>query len=717
MKDSNKFPDDVFLEATRLELTEEVFTGREQVMGVTIDGESSKDLDDAIFVQKREGGYLVQVSIADVTELITIDSAIYREAMQRVETNYFSGYNVPMLPNQLSENKLSLLENELRPTLTFWIELSHNLEVQQLTIGQTFLKSERKLSYPQVDEILDTNRDDRHYDLLTECFTLAQRLLDRRRKRGALAIYDLQHHLFTDEEGQILLLAGERANKGNLIIQELMILTNQTVAKFFARKDIPFLYRNHTIKQSTPERDEIIKQFNAALLNHTLLSTLSQRSALWFNRATYDPILKGHFGLNEAAYAHVTSPIRRLPDFINQYIIKAYISKQTIPYTHDSLVWLSEIMNMKMAQARDEKSDFLKEKAQARARFQVVHSNVRDMVHMDSNEFRLLLKQACRHALISDDFERALLTRFELNKIDVSYLHVILFESVGESDVWERLREKALSFAVTNPGYSSQLLHLLTQKGDITHCEVEVKEQPHGFLARIIGNLDGGKFSTRFFAAGVSKKEAQHKASYNFIISYLKNSLVTIDQTREPEIKDIAPINALSPEENFVGQLNDFCTGRPGWSMPGYQFMRSGPSHQPIITCECKLETPGGIITTIGIGTNKKIAKQLVSKNALSILSEKTLFYDSLTAKPDSEVQRNNYVSQLNELCQQNNWATPLYEFQQSGASHQPMFSCTVIIETPDGEKRFYGNGSSKKVAKQMASKGITNYELRITNP
>ncbi|GEM_PF-783007 len=712
MKDSNKFSDDIIIEAARLELTDEIFSTREEVIGITIDGETSKDLDDAIFVEKRENGYLVKVSIADVAGLIKVDSAIYREALQRVETRYFSGYNVPMLPPQLSENRLSLLENEMRPTLTFGMELNANLDVQQFTIQETFVKNQRQLGYGLVDEILDNKPDDPHYGLLSDCIALAERLLNKRRNRGALAIYDLQHLMFTDEEGQVLPLSGERANKGNLIIQELMILTNQTVARLFAKKDVPFLYRNHTVKQSTPERDEIIEQFNAALLNPTLLNTLSQRAALWFNRATYEPVLKGHFGLNEAAYTHVTSPIRRLPDLINQYIIKAYLTRRPIPQTHDNLVWLSEIVNMKMAQARDEKSEFLKEKAQAKARFQVVHATVKDMVNMDSNEFRLLLKQACRHALISDEFERAVLTRFEVNKIDVSYLYVILFESLGESEVWERLREKAMSFAAANPGYSSQLLHLLTQKGDITYIDVEVKDKQHGFLARIVANLDGGKFSTRYYAAGVSKKEAQHKASYNFINSYLKNSLVTVDQTREPEIKEIAPVNALSPEENFVGQLNDFCTGRAGWSMPSYQFTRSGPSHQPLITCDCKLETPGGPISAPGAGTNKKVAKQMASKSILMMLSEKALYFNNLSARPDAEIQRNNYISQLNEICQQNSWGAAVYEFEQSGLSHQPVFTCVVTVETPNGGKYTTGIGPSKKVAKQMAAKNLVKEKM-----
>lgn len=710
------FSAEILAEVSNVSLADVLATRQDDVIGVTIDGETSKDLDDAIYVEvTEEGGYNVQVSIADVAALVSPNSQLFAEALNRVQTQYRATHNIPMLPPELSEDQLSLLPDQQRPALTFDIQVSAGLDVQQIKIRETVLHSKRRFNYAEVDEIISHQPDDPDYALLVACNNLAQQLLEKRRTKGALAIYDLKQGIFTNEEGQVVPLDADRANKGNLIVQELMILTNQATANYFAEQDIPILFRNHTVKQSTPDRDEIIAQFNAAIINPTILDTLSNRSALWFNRATYDSVLKGHFGLNEVAYTHVTSPIRRIPDLINQQIIKSFITQQGSPYSRDGLTDLATGINEKITEMKDEKVEYFREKAAAKARHQAVNAHTERLLNMDSNDFRQVLKQVCRTGIMGEEFENALMIRFDTNTVDVSHLYIIFFEMVGDGGVWSRIRDRALLHANDNPGFNSQLLNLQTQKGNLSRYEIEIKQDDDGFIARVIASSNAGYFSTPVYAKGANKKDAQHRASYNFLVGYLDHSLVSPHETQEPSKANV--ISALenlgvrkndganNSEENYVGRLNEYCAGKNGWAMPQYAFEKSGPSHQPLITCECVLQTGHDPVTASGIGTNKKVAKQVAARNILEII-----FRDGVefAAEPPPGVppkQDTNHVGSMNELCQRHRWPMPTYDFEQSGPSHNPHFTCHITVQTDEGPVIITGEGSSKKVAKQSTAK------------
>lgn len=712
------FPKEISLEAISYELAPGKFQDRQLVSGATVDSPTSKDLDDAIFLKRRGQNYLVQVSIADVTALIPPNSLVFREALQRVETRYLRNKNIPMLPGILSENRLSLLENEIRPALTFEIEISPECAIENVMVWETLFHSRRRLSYARFDRIIASSKNDPDYDMLVECSNLAQLLLDQRRQKGALAIYDLKRRIFTTEEGIILPLSDERAHQANIVVQEFMILTNRAVAHLFAEKGIPLLYRNHTVKQNTPGREEIIAQFNFALLNPHLLGALSRRSGLWFNKATYDPVLKGHFGLNEAAYTHVTSPIRRIADLINHYQIKAYLSGQEMLFTHDDLLKFSESINHKLLQIRSEKSEYFKDNAREKIRFRLGHNTVDELVAMKSNEFKQLLKEAALQNVMNDLLEQALLKRFESDRIDASHLHIILFNS-GEDERWQNIRQKALEFARENAGYSSQVLNLEIQNGRLDRYETEIVESQNGFLARVIGVLEGEEFSTPLYAAGSNKKEAQHTASYDFLAGLLANALVPVTQTGAPA----APIpQADGPppvviEENYVGKLTEICSGKADWPMPTYQFSSSGPAHQPLITCKCALQTPLRTLKASAQASSKKIAKQLASKNVLDMIMEQGLHTSEPATAPTPaapvqaqyEAERN-YIGLLQELCQKNKWGMPACQYTQSGAPHQPVFTCILTFETEEGVQEFKGLAASKKGARQIASYNCLRY-------
>ena len=142
----NIFSEDVLDEASSLKILKKNLKGRKLIEGITIDGPDSLDLDDAIQLDYTGDGYVLHVSIADVSAFIRPGSGLFNEAIKRTMTRYLSDGNIPMLPEIISEGKLSLLENEVRPALTFSITLTPDLELDQLTIKETIFKTGEDLT-------------------------------------------------------------------------------------------------------------------------------------------------------------------------------------------------------------------------------------------------------------------------------------------------------------------------------------------------------------------------------------------------------------------------------------------------------------------------------------------------------------------------------------------------------------------------------------------
>lgn len=714
----NNFSETALSEAHSLEISADRFNRSETVTGITIDGPNSKDLDDAILLHKKKNGFLLQISIADVASVVAPTSHIFREALNRVRTIYTNRGNIPMLPHLLSENKLSLLEGEERQAMTFNLVISPEGEIRNIEIHETIFRSRRRLSYAQFDKILKREKDDPDYDLIVDCSNLAQFLLDTRRQKGALAIYDLKRRIYTTEEGIVLPLGEERAHLANIVVQEFMILVNKAVAHFFAEQERELLFRNHLVSHNAPGREEVITQFNQALLDPKFLGALSRRSNLWFNKATYDPVLKGHFGLNEAAYTHVTSPLRRVPDLINQLQIKAFLHKEDAPFPHENLAILSENINKKMRQKRKERVDFFKEKAKKKIYYQLAGTSIEELVEMNSNEFKRILKEAIPGKVHSEILLQSLTRRFELKSIDVNHLYLILFETDEADEHWGRFKKMALNFASENPGYSNQLLNMAVQNGKLNDIEVETQTYQAVFLARIISTRDGGEISIRWYATGSNKKEALHRASLKFLEGLLEDSLVSGAETMIPAqlISSGPPADSIPTNENFVGQLYEICSRQKDWSLPSYRFQVSGPSHQPLVKCECSLETPEQVLESSGIGSNKKTAKQIAARGILELLPEKMakqpLQYQIPEIGEEFEPDKN-YVGMLLEICQKNHWELPDYLYSQEGVSPQQTFHCTLFLKPGQEVQEFYGDGVSKKSARQNAAFNGLKYLLK----
>ena len=322
----------------------------------TMDGADAKDLDDAIQVEMLpNGNFMLGVHIADVTHYVKEKSNLDKEALKRATSVYLVDKVIPMLPKQLSNGVCSLNPDEDKLTLSVFMEINNKGDVVKNTIEETIIRSKARMVYTDVSDILEN--DDRQlkikYADLVDDFRLAEKLakilMKKREKRGALDFNFPEPYIHLDEKGIPYDIEPYERRIANKIIEEFMLVTNETVAEYFYWLGIPFVYRIH----ETPSSSKI-EALNKFIHNYDLLikgdieevhpkaiqkilksidgkpeeraiSSLVLRS---LKQAKYSPDCSGHFGLAAKYYCHFTSPIRRYPDLQIHRIIKEFINKQ-----------------------------------------------------------------------------------------------------------------------------------------------------------------------------------------------------------------------------------------------------------------------------------------------------------------------------------------------------------------------------------------------------
>lgn len=320
----------------------------------TMDGADAKDLDDAIQVEMLDNGnYLLGVHIADVTHYVKEKSELDKEALKRATSVYLVDKVIPMLPKQLSNGVCSLNPNEDKLTLSVFMEITNKGEVVYSSIEETIIKSKARMVYTDVSDILEN--DDKElkikYADLVDTFRLAEKLarilMKKRDRRGALDFNFPEAYIHLDENGKPYNIEPYERRIANRIIEEFMLVTNETVAEHFHWLGIPFVYRIHETPSSSKMEalNKFVNQYNMFIKGDTeevhpkalqkiikgmegkpgekAINTLLLRS---LKQAKYSPECEGHFGLAAKFYCHFTSPIRRYPDLQIHRIIKEFIS-------------------------------------------------------------------------------------------------------------------------------------------------------------------------------------------------------------------------------------------------------------------------------------------------------------------------------------------------------------------------------------------------------
>ncbi|MDY4193455.1 MAG: ribonuclease R [Bariatricus sp.] len=350
-----EFPEKVLNQAERVAkpVTGADMAGRKDVRDwqtVTIDGEDAKDLDDAITLTKEGDNYILGVHIADVTNYVQENSALDREALKRGTSVYLADRVIPMLSHVLSNGMCSLNAGEDRLALSCIMTVDSKGNVIDHQIAETVVNVDERMSYTSVKKILEEHDEEecRRYQTLIPMFELMKELSEilrnRRHKRGAIDFDFPESKMVLDEDGTPLEIKAYDRNVATKIIEDFMLLANETVAEEYFWQEIPFVYRVHeapdeekmkkliTFIQNfgytmhVPKGQEIRPKEVQKLLDkiegsqeEAMISRLTLRS---MKQAKYSPDNDGHFGLATKYYTHFTSPIRRYPDLQIHRIIK-----------------------------------------------------------------------------------------------------------------------------------------------------------------------------------------------------------------------------------------------------------------------------------------------------------------------------------------------------------------------------------------------------------
>lgn len=318
---------------------------------VTIDGEDAKDFDDAIYCEPLSNGrWRAMIAIADVAHYVTPDSALDVEAKLRGNSVYFPSRVIPMLPERLSNELCSLRPHCDRLTMVCDIELNADAEVISYRFDNAVIHSKARLTYTKVAAILEgaPAEDASLVPHLKNAHQLFKRLLLQRKLRGAIEFETTETQILFDKVGKIDRIVPRKRNVAHQIIEEFMLLANETTAKHLEKSGLPILYRVHDLP--SPDKllslRDFLKSFSlrlgggenptsedyAKLLDRVskrpdahLIQTVMLRS---LRQAIYSTDNRGHFGLAYESYAHFTSPIRRYPDLLIHRALKIGIASK-----------------------------------------------------------------------------------------------------------------------------------------------------------------------------------------------------------------------------------------------------------------------------------------------------------------------------------------------------------------------------------------------------
>ncbi|MDJ0904175.1 MAG: RNB domain-containing ribonuclease [Xenococcus sp. MO_188.B8] len=588
------------------------FGSRKIVKGFTIDNQTSRDLDDAIWVETQGDCAVVQVHIADPTEVIPLDSPLDKGIRKRISSLYLPGGTIPMIPAELSESQLSLLEGAPKLSITVEVKLNRMGEIESVEVFESCFISLAKLSYEQAEAIAQ-DLEHELYLPLNQAQLWAKILNYQRRKQGALAGI-IKGQFYLDEDGSL----NEITYKSQVLVAEYMILANLAVGSWLEKNSVLGIYRNHLPQEGVEK--EAVKQ----LLSESSTELPAQLGHL-LNKANYGRESRGHYALAVPHYLHFTSPLRRWADFLVHRCLKAYLKGESMPYSSAEIDQFAEEINEFQRRQKDSRNQYLKEKAN-----QKLIKAVRSLGYssLSKAELSRLIKLAIKENQPLQKIKPEIFFRAESGELSNNDYALFLFES-NDLELQDLVKEYVPPNFLS--GFFNNCPFVVPRVKRVEYSELGTNIANLVFKNRLFIELDNRILTTKFSVDGDNKQQAKTNASGAWLEAFLKDNLIevaevilelddnSIDKDSEFKSPDNEPALILDSEELSrelpLQDLNNFCQ-QESLAKPKYNYYQKNG----FFICEASLLYKGQVYQEQGVALKKRKAQNIAIDKILTAI-------------------------------------------------------------------------------------------------
>lgn len=584
---------------------------------VTVDSASTRDIDDAFFISKTEDGYRLLVMIADPTPLVLPGTPEDQQARLLGSTVYVRDKAVKkMLPSHISEHEGSLIADRYRRVFAMDMLLGEDMELKAFEISRTRISVGARLSYEDIPGILQIEQHPLR-EMLGMAAQVARMLMQKRRSKGALALYDLSRLLMTDEEGRLVQLHRADEVIGHIIIQEFMVLTNTVVAGWMITHDVPGIFRNHQSSSAAPPQDELASLIEGWMKSGMMDNeSVQAQFSLICGRASYSNVVKGHFALAVGCYGHFTSPLRRYADLVNMRQIRAHLKGDPFPYSPEELGPLAEELNVAADKRKAERSEGFKAVVRKTAG-QALESQ--EMARLADHELVQAIKMAAVEDVLPSVLTEELSSRLGAGIASDKVVQCLVFQ-VDHAKWDETLRDAFSLWLKSTPTRAMALLNHGAQLGVLKALSVESDGSGTAFAGQVSFSLVDG---SRLHASGTAarKREAEQLAATAAFLGYLGIGDLQYPAPLTTPSSAI-PVTAAAPAAvgNPKGALLEICQKKT-WPMPTFEASWTGPDNARTFACVVKMTVKGQLMTAKSDGAaTKKNAEAMASQSMLAQL-------------------------------------------------------------------------------------------------
>ncbi len=620
------FPPEVIGESDSLKITDELTISRKPAFGLVFADSwvRPRAYSQSFEVKILPDGYLLNASVSDVDYLVKPGSLVDIEARRRMFTLFYKDGDryAPLLPGKLSELRLSLVQLDYspfpRPTVTFHIPLSPTLEMGHPSAELTYSKN--PVLYTHSEVYFGDIRREGHRTEIQKLTQLAQRLLEQRQAKGALAFFDPELGWYGSEEGDLRQLAPEQARATFIVNQELGLLTNLAATRILKDHDQPAIWRNHFKLSEFPEREEWQETIEKALAEGDIeaLKTFQEKLRATGNRGSYQTRTIGHYGLSVDQIAQINHPLSKFPDLINLRIIKACLSGESSPYTEEDLKVMASRATGKERGAVIETKRILKKAESIAAASEALDSLDKSALSsLNSAAFIELVRNQTQKENLTNPIKTELLRRIQESSVTDQEAYFILIEGRHLPE-WAEITPALLGWIKTFLPAARVILDRATQTQRWEHLKFSSSNRQGQYITQtMLATPDQDYISAPY--SSDQEKLTTHAGCLEILAK------ITGHPIPPQEIQQLLDQRKLvrAPKHNrYIFQI-EALGHKENNSPPRFEITESGSAYKPVFTAQVQIDIKGETIVSDPVqASSKRDAKQLACHNLLQKMGQ-----------------------------------------------------------------------------------------------